>query len=44
MVFKQSRAFKNDRLLGLAIDLENQPDKTDKRVKVWVGELKKEFV
>ena len=42
--FNQSRALKNDRLLGLAIDLENQPDKTDKRVKAWTGQLKKEFV
>lgn len=41
--FNRSLALKENRLLGLAIDIENQPDKTDKRIKAWAGQLKKEF-
>lgn len=41
--FERSRALKNNKLLGLAIDLENQGDQTDKRVKEWSEQLKKEF-
>lgn len=41
--FERSRALKNNKLLGLAIDLENQDDKTDRRVKEWSEQLKKEF-
>lgn len=41
--FEHSKALKDGKLLGLAIDLENQEDKTDKRIKDWVQQLKKEF-
>ena len=41
--FNQSRASDTDRFSGLAIDIENQPDKTDKRIRDWVEKLKKEF-
>lgn len=37
--FAQSRALRNGKFLGLAIDLENQPEKTDQRVKYWVEQL-----
>lgn len=38
--FRKSRALKNGTFQGLVIDLENQPDQTDKRVKQWVKQLK----
>lgn len=42
--FTQSRALKNNKLLGLAIDIENQSAETDRRIKEWTAQLKKEFV
>lgn len=41
--FEQSRALKEGKFLGLAIDIENQSDKTDERITAWVEQLKKEF-
>lgn len=41
--FNQSKALKNNKLLGLVIDFENQSDKTEKRIKEWSKLLKKEF-
>lgn len=41
--FTQSKALKNEQLLGLAIDIENQSDKTEKRIKAWTKQLKQEF-
>ena len=41
--FNQSLALKDNRLSGLAIDIENQSDKTEKRIKAWVKQLKQEF-
>ena len=41
--FAHSRALRDDKLLGLAIDIENQSGKTDKRIADWVEQLKKEF-
>lgn len=41
--FNQSRAVNNQEFLGLAIDIENQPDQTEERIIQWVNELKKEF-
>lgn len=41
--FSKSRALHNQEFLGLAIDIENQPDKTEERIIQWVNELKKEF-
>ena len=41
--FNESKALRNGKFLGLAIDEDNQSDLTDKRIKAWVVELKKEF-
>lgn len=42
--FNQSLAADGSHFAGLAIDLENQPDKTDERIHDWVKHLKKSFV
>lgn len=41
--FNESKAVKNGKFVGLAIDEDNQSDLTDERVKAWVAQLKKEF-
>jgi len=41
--FDNSRALRDNKFVGLAIDIENQSKKTDERVKNWVEQLKKEF-
>jgi flavodoxin I len=41
--FESSRALKNDKFMGLALDFENQLSLNEKRIKDWVGILKKEF-
>lgn len=41
--FNESKALINGKFLGLALDEDNQSDLTDKRIKAWVVELKKEF-
>jgi len=41
--FKRSRALKQGKLCGLAIDLHNQPDLTEPRVANWVAQLRREF-
>lgn len=41
--FQKSRAVKDNKFVGLAIDMENQADKTAARIKGWVEGLKKEF-
>lgn len=41
--FNRSLALKDGRLSGLAIDIENQSDKTEKRIKAWAKQLKQEF-
>ena len=41
--FEQSRALKDGKFMGLAIDIENQSDKTDERISAWVEQLRKEF-
>lgn len=41
--FKQSRALKDNLLQGLALDIENQSDKTEERILNWVEQLRKEF-
>ena len=38
-----SKAVKNGKFVGLAIDEDNQSDLTDERVKIWVTQIKKEF-
>lgn len=41
--FTESKAVKNGKFVGLALDEDNQSELTDKRVKVWVSQLKSEF-
>ncbi|MTJ06138.1 MULTISPECIES: flavodoxin FldA [unclassified Anabaena] len=41
--FNDSKALKNDKFVGLALDEDNQSDLTDQRIKAWVSQLKKEF-
>ena len=41
--FNESQAVVDGKLLGLAIDEDNQSDLTEARIKSWVSQLKKEF-
>ena len=41
--FERSRALKGDKWCGLVIDIENQSEMTDKRIKDWCRQVKKEF-
>lgn len=41
--FEKSKALRDNKFLGLAIDFENQADLNTKRIKKWVEQLKKEF-
>jgi flavodoxin I len=41
--FSASKAVKNGKFVGLALDEDNQSDLTDERIKAWVTQLKKEF-
>lgn len=41
--FERSRALRDGKLLGLGIDIENQPDQTTKRIHAWTEQLKKDF-
>ncbi len=41
--FKQSKAVKNNKFVGLVIDEDVQPDKTDQRIKKWVSQVIKDF-
>ncbi|MFN6572518.1 flavodoxin FldA [Dendronalium sp. ChiSLP03b] len=41
--FEASKALKNGKFVGLAIDEDNQSDLTNERVKAWVTQLKTEF-
>jgi flavodoxin I len=38
-----SKALKNGKFIGLAIDEDNQPELTQQRVKAWVAQLKNDF-
>lgn len=38
-----SKAVKNGKFVGLAIDEDNQPELTQQRIKEWVAQLKKDF-
>lgn len=38
-----SKAVKNGKFVGLAIDEDNQSELTDERIKTWVAQLKQEF-
>lgn len=41
--FNDSKALRNGKFCGLALDDDNQSDLTDDRIKAWVAQLKKEF-
>jgi flavodoxin I len=41
--FNESKAVKNGKFVGLALDEDNQSELTDERVKTWVAQLKSEF-
>ncbi len=39
--FESSKAQRDDKFVGLALDIENQAALTDERIKAWVEDLKK---
>ena len=41
--FERSAALRDDKFLGLALDIENQAGLTNDRITNWVEQLKKEF-
>ncbi|MBP5971926.1 flavodoxin FldA [Brasilonema sp. CT11] len=41
--YEESKAVKDGKFVGLALDEDNQSDLTDQRVKKWVSQLKGEF-
>ncbi|MBD2165565.1 flavodoxin FldA [Calothrix membranacea FACHB-236] len=41
--FNESKALRNGKFVGLAIDEDNQSDLTDERIKTWVSQLKAEL-
>ncbi len=41
--FSESKAVKNGKFVGLAIDEDNQSDLTEYRIKVWTEQLKQAF-
>lgn len=41
--FGDSKAVKNGKFVGLALDEDNQSDLTDSRIKQWATQLKQEF-
>lgn len=41
--FNESKALRGDKLVGLALDEDNQSDLTEERIKTWVAQLKQEF-
>lgn len=41
--FNESKALRDGKFVGLALDEDNQSDLTEKRIKTWVSQLKKEF-
>ena len=41
--FNRSKALRDDQWCGLVIDVENQSKLSDKRIKEWCEQLKKEF-
>lgn len=41
--FNESRALRDGKFVGLALDEDNQSEMTEERIKAWVAQLKKEF-
>lgn len=42
-VFRQSRAVRNGRFMGLIVDEDNQSDRTDERIREWVRDVSSHF-
>jgi flavodoxin I len=41
--FTESKAVKNGKFVGLALDEDNQPELTDQRIRAWSAQLKQEL-
>ncbi|MGG6297572.1 flavodoxin FldA [Leptolyngbya sp. AN02str] len=41
--FNESKAVKNGKFVGLALDEDNQAELTDERIAAWVAQVKQEF-
>jgi flavodoxin I len=41
--FSDSKALRDDKFVGLALDEDNQSELTEERIKTWVAQLKTEF-
>lgn len=41
--FSESKALKNDKFVGLALDEDHQSELSDQRINTWVTQLKQEF-
>lgn len=41
--FNESKAVRNGKFVGLALDEDNQSELTEQRIKAWVAQLKQEF-
>ncbi|HYX06143.1 MAG TPA: flavodoxin [Bacteroidales bacterium] len=41
--FENSKAFRNGKFIGLALDLDNHSKLIDDKIKDWAGQLKKDF-
>jgi len=41
--YNESKAVKNGKFVGLALDEDNQSELTDQRINTWVAQLKREF-
>ncbi|NER35074.1 MAG: flavodoxin FldA [Oscillatoria sp. SIO1A7] len=41
--FEESKAVKNGKFVGLALDNDNQEEQTDERIEKWVAQLKTDF-
>lgn len=41
--FNESKALRNGKFVGLALDEDNQSEMTEERIKAWVLQLKQEF-
>lgn len=41
--FKDSKALRGDKFCGLAIDFDNEPEKTTPKIETWISQLRKEF-
>jgi flavodoxin I len=41
--FNESKAVRGDKLVGLGLDEDNQPELTAQRIQAWTAQLKREF-